>query len=280
MYETKQCKIPVSRLYRKNSRKSDIYNGSLTYPSFHSDNNGRTIIQKMIDVIQTDKNIGLGFSDLVNKSINQADIFGKQTDSKNNLLYFRTEIGANAPTDFVKGVSDKRVNGKIQAIFTNGIKKAMKDSLTINQNLSGFTPNQVNHAREHAPILNDDEEEAAKQGTPSYRDYSPLSAELWYAMKDAEPEEKKWSLDISAISVWELSHLLHNRELFNKTKFYCYNKADPTPNVQPLTKDAIKQYGIKLNEQDVKSLNELGFDVSAEDQGGNWFMRIFCNCFQ
>lgn len=279
MYEAKQRKVPISRVSRKDDRKSNIYNENPIYSSFHSDNNRRIIVQKMINVIQMNKNIGLGFSDLTNYTNNQADIFGSSNDSKNNLSHFRKAIGANAPTDFTKGLSDKQVNGEIQAIFTNGIKKAMQESSTIHQNLSGFTQNQVNHAREHAPILNDDEEKAAKNGTPGYRNYSPLSAELWFAMKEATPEEKKWSPEISAISVWELSHLLHNQDLFNKTKFYCYNNGS-TPNVQPLTKDDIVKYGIRLNEQDVKSLNELGFDVSIEDQEGNWFMRIFCNCFR
>lgn len=229
------------------------------------------------NTIQRD-DIGLGFSDLGNKEYAQDDVFGNRTDSKGNLARFREAVGAKGPGAFVKGVASQRTEGGIQPIFTQGIKQAMAQSLTIKQNLAGFTEAQIDHAREHAPILTPEEAAAAKQYTPMYKDYGPETAELWDSMKHVEGP-LKWGPDISAISVWELSHMLHNRTLFAKTQFYRYDRSEDHPVTEPIASSDLGGHGIELNEADIKSLEELGIEAPATDKAGNWFTRLFCGCF-
>lgn len=227
--------------------------------------------------IQLKDDIGLGFSDLGNQTYKQDDVFGNRNDAKGNLASFREAVGAKGPGAFTKGVSSQRVQGGIQPIFTQGIKQAMAKSLTIKQNLAGFTTAQIDHARNHAPILTAEEEAASKQYTPMYKDYGPETAELWDSMKHVG-DARKWGPDISAISVWELSHMLHNEELFDKTQFYHYDSSEDHPVTTPISSSNLATYGIELNEFDLKSLEELGIQASKSDKKGNWFTRLFCCC--
>jgi len=226
---------------------------------------------------QLKDDIGLGFSELGNEKYGQDDVFGKRHNAANNLSGFRDAVDAKGPGAFVKGVKSKRVEGGIQPVFTAGIKAAMAQSLTIKQNLAGFTTAQIDHARNHAPILTPDEADAAKEFTPMYKDYGPETAELWDSMKHIE-DDRAWGGDISAISVWELSHMLHNEELFNKTSFYRYDASEDAPDVSPISSDNLSTYGIELNEEDIRSLQDLGIKASTEDRQGNWFTRLFCCC--
>lgn len=227
--------------------------------------------------IQLEDNIGLGFSDLGNQSYKQDDAFGNRTDSKGNLSSFRKAVDAKGPDAFVKGLASQRVSGGIQPIFTQGIKQAMAKSLTIKQNLAGFTRTQIDHARNHPPVLTADEEAASKLYTPMYKDYGPETAELWDCMKHVG-DARKWGPDISAISVWELSHMLHNEELFNKTEFYRYDASEAHPVATPITSSNLASYGIELNDADLKSLEELGIHADKSDKEGSWFSWLFCCC--
>ena len=238
--------------------------------------NDLSVAQMKPDIVQLE-DIGLGFSELTNETYDQEDVFGSRHDAKNNLSGFRDSVNAKGPSAFVKGVASQRVDGGIQKIFTQGIKQAMAQSLTIKQNLSGFTVDQIHHARDHPPILTDEEAEAARKGS-IFKDYGPESAELWSGMTDA-PSPYTWTADIATISVWELSHMLHNRELFNKTKFFNYNTSEDDPNAEPISEGNLSKYGIELNEDDLKSLDELGIKASKSDTGGNWFTKLFCCCF-
>ena len=230
-----------------------------------------------VRTIQLQDNIGLGFTDLGNQTYGQNDAFGSRTDSKGNLFSFRKTVGAKGPDAFVKGLASQRVSGGIQPIFTQGIKQAMAKSLTIKQNLAGFTRTQIDHARNHAPILTPDEEAASKHYTQMYKDYGPETAELWDSMKHVG-DARKWGLDISAISVWELSHMLHNEDLFNKTEFYRYDASEDHPLTTPISSSNLATYGIELNDVDLKSLEELGIHASKSDKKGGWFSWLFCCC--
>src|SRR5262249_36131878 len=106
----------------------------------------------VLRVAREKRSIGLGFSELYGI---EDDAFGRRVQQQNNLAQFREAVGAEGPSAFAKGVASQRVSGGIQQIFTAGIKKAMGDSLTIKQNLAGFTDNQIAHARTHPPMLTD-----------------------------------------------------------------------------------------------------------------------------
>jgi len=227
--------------------------------------------------IQLQDDIGLGFTDLGNQTYKQEDAFGNRTDSKGNLSSFRKVVGAKGPGAFIKGVASERVQGGIQPIFTQGIKQAMAQSLTIKQNLAGFTKAQIDHARNHAPILTPDEEAASKQYTPMYKGYGPETAELWDSMKHVG-DARKWGPDIAAISVGALSHMLHNEDLFNKTKFYRYDASEDHPVTAPISSENLASYGIELNDVDLKSLEELGIHADKSDKKGGWFSWLFCCC--
>jgi hypothetical protein len=231
----------------------------------------------MSRTIQLQDNIGLGFTDLGNQTYKQDDAFGSRTDSKGNLSSFRKTVGAKGPDAFVKGLASQRVSGGIQPIFTQGIKQAMAKSLTIKQNLAGFTRTQIDHARNHPPVLTPDEEAASKQYTPMYSGYGPETAELWDCMKHVG-DARRWGPDISAISVWELSHMLHNEELFNKTEFYRYDASEALPVATPISSSNLASYGIELNDADLKSLEELGIHADKSDKKGGWFSWLFCCC--
>ncbi|MBW4708037.1 hypothetical protein KX928_09580 [Roseobacter sp. YSTF-M11] len=227
--------------------------------------------------IQREKNIGLGFTDLENDRYGE-DAFGKSASSKGNLSKFRTELDAEGPGAFVKGLASQRQGGQIQGIFTGGIKKAMEQSLTIKQNLAGFTQEQIDHARNHPPMLSEEETLAAQAAVPIYASMPGTSAELWSAMSDVAGP-LGFSKGNAAISVWELSHMLHNQTLFAKTEFYDYNASDDVPNTVPLTPEQLEAKGIELSEDDQKTLAELGIEAPQGRSGGNWFTNLFKCCF-
>jgi hypothetical protein len=85
-----------------------------------------------------------------------------------------------------------------------------------------------------------------------------------------------WGKDLAAISVWELSHMLHNRKLFEKTEFYYYDASQSTPSTVALTPDQLNDKGVLLNEHDLKELDELGITIKEKDDG--WFMWLFGSC--
>ncbi|WP_298912545.1 hypothetical protein [uncultured Roseobacter sp.] len=227
--------------------------------------------------IQREKNIGLGFTDLENDKYGE-DAFGKSSSSKGNLDKFRTEVNAEGPGAFVKGLASQRQSGQIQGIFTGGIKKAMEQSLTIKQNLAGFTQDQIDHARNHPPMLDEDETRAAQLAVPVFKDMPGTSAELWSAMSDVDPP-LGFSKGNAAISVWELSHMLHNETLFAKTEFYDFNASDDVPNAVPLSPQQLESRGIELSEEDQKTLAELGIEAPTGRSNGNWFTNLFKCCF-
>jgi hypothetical protein len=231
------------------------------------------IAAPVLTVAREKKSIGLGFSELYGI---EDDAFGRRVQQQNNLAQFRGAIGAEGPSAFAKGVSSQRVSGGIQQIFTAGIKKAMGDSLKIQQNLAGFTDRQIVHARNHPPMLTDKEVAIAVANFPDLKGYPPGDAQLWNAMGMGDVNTGSWGKDLAAISVWELSHMLHNRKLFEKTEFYYYDASQSTPSTVALTPDQLNDKGVLLNEHDLKELDELGITIKEKDDG--WFMWLFGSC--
>lgn len=224
--------------------------------------------------VQLEKNIGLGFTDL--DDYGKDDAFGKRTVSKANLSKFRESVSAVGPGDFVSGVASQRVGGGIQNVFTSGIRTAMAESLTIKQNLAGFTRTQIDHAHGHPPILNDGEYRLSVQHSGKIAEQGAGSAQAWDCMKYVPDSDGGWSPEISAISVWELAHLLHNRTLFEKTEFYNYSSENADP--IPLNKMNLEKFGVVLNDEDLKTLDELG--VPAAGGGGFSLWDLLCCCWK
>ena len=225
-----------------------------------------------VTVQRQDKNIGLGFSELYGL---QDDAFGKKSKNQDNLAKFRKAVRAEGPGAFAKGVASQRVSGAIQQAFTAGIRQAMAESLKIQQNLAGFTENQITHARNHPPILTDQEVQIAEANFPGYKGLPRNDAQLWSAMGFG-PTAGSWGKDLAAISVWELSHMLHNTHLFDKTEFHYYDATDTAPRTAKLTLQELKDKNVILNELDLKELSELGIDLKSEEQG--WFAWLFGSC--
>ncbi|MEX8520837.1 MAG: DUF4157 domain-containing protein, partial [Leptothrix sp. (in: b-proteobacteria)] len=229
-------------------------------------------------VIQRDKTLALGFSELKNDEFG-ADFLGnspRSTDS--HLSKFRTETGAVGPESL--GFNQQAdPGGLIQPQFTAGIKAAMASATRICENLAGFTSDQITFAYQHKPELDANEIlllrhhwEGAKRmiaGRIVDTNITGQDGNEWFAMADliqrpnwdrnnGVPDPTKhpsaWPVHRALISVWELSHQLHNQHLFDKTEFHYFTGHINTR----MDKRLLERYGIKLNMQDLMTNRELG----------------------
>jgi hypothetical protein len=238
------------------------------------------------------KSLALGFSDLKNDEYNAPDFLGNLPQVEKNLSEFRAAIGAVGPEALgAKGVKQQAEQGMIQPQFGAGIKKAMVKAKRIKQNVAGFTQEQIDRAYGHKPVLDESEIELLKQFNPDYsklmlsgkvvdRNITGKDATDWFEMKNlrSDVDDKSteghhpeaWHPALSAISVWELSHLLHNKILFDKTDFYYYD--GKVKELKKLESEQLEQYGIRQSDN-LMTTKELGL---PEPKSSKCFITTAC----
>ncbi|UXH77806.1 hypothetical protein [Roseateles amylovorans] len=247
-------------------------------------------------VVQRDKTLALGFSELKN-DVYGADFQNNQPHSTDNhLSTFRTKTGAVGPEAL--GFNQQAdPGGQIQPQFTAGIKAAMASATKICQNLAGFTQDQINFAYQHKPELTGPEIALLQShwdgaqrmigGHIVNTNITGQDGNEWFAMKDLKtrpawdpaghdptPHPQAWPVSRALISVWELSHHLHNQDLFNKTEFFYF---DGKVNTQ-LDKANLVNYSIQLNVLELMTNDQLG--VVPPETGLGKMVKFFKSLFE
>ena len=88
------------------------------------------------------------------------------------------------------------------------------------------------------------------------------------------PHPQAWEPWKAPISVWELSHQLHNESLFEKTEFEYF---DSTYGQTRLSSEQLNQMGVSLNQNDLMSDEELG--VVPPESGFAKFTKMIKSWF-
>ena len=223
--------------------------------------------------LNPDKTLALGFSDLRNQTYGQDDAFGQRPENPGMLAKYREATHAMGPE--AMGINQQAdPTGAIQPQFTAGIKAAMASAKTIKQNLAGFTAAQIQFAFNHRPELDANEITLLKNHHPDFgrtmmhgliveKNVTGQDGAEWFAMKDllVDPTDRTsgrhaqaWPAWQAPISVWELSHHLHNQNLFNKTEFEYF---DTHYAHVRLSANELQNMGVTLNVGDLLSDEQL-----------------------
>lgn len=225
--------------------------------------------------VQRKAELAVGFSDVRNDVYGE-DFLGQELHADGNLATFREQTGSMGPEAL--GVNQQaNPDGTIQPQFTAGIKRAMATATKIRSNLAGFSQEQITHARLHSPQLTGEEIGLLRNNHPDFgqvmvggaivdREITGQDGNEWFSMKDLlvdkddatqGPHPRAWSPALAAISVWELSILLHNEAMFEKTEFHYF--VDQAANLGPLPPDYLEQFGVALADaDDLMTVDALG----------------------
>jgi len=250
----------------------------------------RTHLQRSTLIPVQRDDLGLGFTDLVNQNFGSRDFLDQLPGVVDNMSEFRRasqSMGVGG-FDTTGQISNQRVGGAVQSGFADTFRLAVVSAKKIKSNLAGFTPGQLQWAYNHRPELTGPELALLTQFPPADLQTQTMvngrvqavnpandakNAEYWSMMgrlptvAGGDPSvvgrhAQAWSPANAAVSVWELSNLLHNKMLFDKTDFYYYNRT--VDRLQSMEKKALDALGIKLNQADLMTTQELGLSTSAD----------------